>query len=187
MEYITDTAREHQDRNGCIRTFTGLYVNPLALTLEDIEIVDIAHQLSNECRYIGACPKFYSVAQHSVLVSELFWEPKLALAGLLHDASEAYLKDMPSPVKHAPEMAFYRKCELNALTCIFKRFGLDMAWLNQIKWADDLLFKQEVASWWGAPEDKAITPWSPEGAKKQFLTAFTKYRSLIEKDQYANV
>jgi len=77
-----------------IRTFTGKTINLIMPKEEDIDILDIAHGLSNVCRYNGHCSKFYSVAEHSVLLSY-----KYGLAALMHDASEAYLGDLVSPLK----------------------------------------------------------------------------------------
>lgn len=91
-----------------IRTFTGIKFTPLSPRLEDIDIRDIAHALSNLCRFTGHTPVFYSVAEHSVLVSKLV-EPKYALGALLHDASEAYLNDIAGPIK--PFFPEYVKAE----------------------------------------------------------------------------
>ncbi|MEM7200275.1 MAG: phosphohydrolase [Planctomycetota bacterium] len=84
-----------------IETYTGrrFYITDPA---PDFNIQDIAHALSLTCRYGGHCKRFYSVAEHSVLVARImehcaFGDP---LEGLLHDATEAYVGDMPAPFKH---------------------------------------------------------------------------------------
>jgi hypothetical protein len=67
---------------------------------DEIHIMDVAQGLSHVCRFAGQVKVFYSVAQHSVLVSKLL-DDRTALWGLLHDASEAYLHDLTRPLKHA--------------------------------------------------------------------------------------
>ena len=89
---------------------------------EDIRIDDIAHSLSNICRYGGHSPKFYSVAQHCVICSYKEGSIKEKIEFLLHDASEAYLADMPRPVKR--NMQNYVEMEDNLLGLIFKKFNL---------------------------------------------------------------
>lgn len=176
-EYIVQATRAEQDRRGCIRTFTGRYVNPLQLRREDICIEDIAHHLSNICRYTGACPEFYSVAQHSVYVSTLAWaggSRELALAGLLHDAAEAYLGDVSSPLKHGKEMAGYRGAEYRAEALIFDVFGLDPNWQTAVKEFDDRVFLQEAETWWGGK--KWIVPCPPAEAKAMFLKRYSEVR-----------
>jgi hypothetical protein len=81
-----------------IQTYSGEYYDYLNPDVRSIQLIDIAHQLSNTCRFSGACKKYYSVAEHSVLVSRLC-SNEAKRAGLLHDAAEAYLWDIPKPAK----------------------------------------------------------------------------------------
>ncbi|MFG0247924.1 MAG: phosphohydrolase, partial [Phycisphaeraceae bacterium JB051] len=77
-----------------IQTYTGKAFYPLREDPGIIDIRDIAHALSLQCRFNGHCSDFYSVAQHSVHVSEVVPQA-FALWGLLHDAAEAYMSDLP--------------------------------------------------------------------------------------------
>ena len=120
---------EHVD-NGCIQTFTGKLVNPLAMRAEDVDIRDIAHALSNLCRFTGHTTRFYSVAEHSLHVwGTVFHEfggtKRDGLYALLHDASEAYLVDIPRPLKILPQFAWYREAEARLQRTIYQAFGLD--------------------------------------------------------------
>ena len=81
-----------------IETYTGRKFFPLNPRARDLCIEDIAHALAMTCRYNGHCSEFYSVAQHSCIVSDLC-EERWKMAGLMHDAAEAYLGDVVSPVK----------------------------------------------------------------------------------------
>lgn len=94
----------------------------------DYTLYEIAFALENLCRFVGHTVRFYSVAEHSVrvarLVEDLGGTPEQVRAGLLHDAAEAFLGDMPSPIKHLPEMAGYRALMLDAEKAIFGHFGL---------------------------------------------------------------
>jgi hypothetical protein len=171
-DYITTLSRDAQERKGKIRTFTGKYVNPLALRAADICIEDIAHHLSLLCRYTGACPQHYSVGQHSLEVSagmalRFAGSKEATLAGLLHDASEAYLNDIASPVKHAPLMAEYRRIEHETGKLIFCVFGLDPEWLAWTKTTDDAVFRQEVARFWGTGVRMPL--WHPAAVEEEFL------------------
>jgi hypothetical protein len=86
-----------------IITFTGKYFDFTNIWQNEVEIVDIAKGLSNVCRFAGQCEEFYSVAQHSVMVSQIVeragapWS--VVFAALMHDASEALLGDITSPLK----------------------------------------------------------------------------------------
>lgn len=174
-DYVTSMPRVEQERRGCIRTFTGRYVNPLQLRPEDIDIRDIAHHLSLICRYTGACPEHYSVAQHSVYVAEAmlvrYGVADAGLAGLLHDAEEAYLNDIASPVKHDPRMAWYCEIGDQARRMIYEKYKVDEYWwYEKVKAFDDACFQDEVAAWWGG--GSRIMPWTPRRAEKRFLKLF---------------
>ena len=106
-----------------LQTFTGKRIDLFAPKAEQIEIEDIAHALAHECRYAGHVKEFYSVAQHSVIVSRLC-EPQDALWGLLHDGAEAYLGDVVKPLKVTGAFAAFREMELRMQLAICSRFGL---------------------------------------------------------------
>lgn len=123
-----------------IMTASGRRFWPLEPRVEDVDIGDIAHHLAHLCRFTGAVREFYSVAQHSVQIS-LALAPTLAgpsrlhdravwrargLYGLLHDASEAYLVDVPRPLKRDPSFRVYRVFEERLQTVIYDAFGLTM-------------------------------------------------------------
>ena len=123
-----------------------MYTNSGALVTEDddlsqIHIEDIAHSLSMQCRFGGHCSRFYSVAEHSVFVSEIV-QPENALEGLLHDSAEGYVTDLPTPIKkmcpdfEAIEQRFYSK--------ICKRFGIPEEMTLDVKVADRIALYNEA-------------------------------------------
>lgn len=103
--------------------FSGRTFWPLDPDPADVAIEDVAHGLANECRYAGHVRWFYSVAEHSVLVSihaakralELGWSAQLvwltAIYGMTHDGSEAYVGDVIRPLKYQRTMRGYRRAE----------------------------------------------------------------------------
>jgi len=107
-----------------IETYTGRSFYPLDPRVSDVHIDDIAHALSMLCRFGGHTEYFYSVAEHSVNVAECLYawynDPKLALKGLLHDGSEGYLVDMPSPIK--PYVTNYKTLERGVQDAVYTRF-----------------------------------------------------------------
>ncbi len=86
-----------------VETSTGLYIDVSDPKPEKINVQDIAHALSNICRYNGHCQTFYSVAEHAVFVSKRLerkgFSPEIQMIGLHHDDAEAYLGDIPRPIK----------------------------------------------------------------------------------------
>lgn len=108
-----------------ILTHGGVYVDPINPDIRTIHISDIAHSLSQLCRFGGHTRLFYSVAQHCVLVSQLVPQ-KYRLHALLHDAAEAYYGDMVQPLKYLPLNGSYRDHQDMMQARIFEKFGLGM-------------------------------------------------------------
>lgn len=123
-----------------IRTYTGKYVDIFNITPNDIDIEDIAHALSHQCRFGGHINRFYSVAEHSIKVAEML--PKEhKLAGLLHDASEAYFIDMPTPIKNAiPGLAVI---EDGIHKAVAAKFGFEYPFAQPVKDADKFMLEYE--------------------------------------------
>lgn len=98
---------------------------------DQIDIKDIAYSLANQCRFNGHV-SFYSVAEHSVAVASRM-APDQQLAGLLHDASEAYLSDIPSPIKQF--LPDYLLMEETMQKAINKKYGVETV-TPDVKFAD---------------------------------------------------
>lgn len=165
-----------------IQTYSGRKFFPWEPFLPDsINIVDIAHALSMICRYNGHCRFFYSVAEHSVHVSRHL-PPELQFAGLMHDASEAYLGDVPRPLK--PQFDDYRAAEETITFAIAQRYGLPYPEHPEVKRVDTAILADEqpvlmpnVPADWGLTEPPlgvTIEGWPPERAKAEFLRRFEK-------------
>jgi hypothetical protein len=175
-----------------IKLYSGGYINLLSPQPEDIHLIDIAHGLSNLCRFTGHTARFYSVAQHSVLVSLLIEDPALRLVALLHDAAEAYLGDVSSPLKRLlPE---YQCIERRFEEVIAERFGFSYGHLAKVKRADfralatekrDLMASHPLdAQEWEILKDGKIKPYHqiidamlPEMAHNQLIGRYAQVRS----------
>lgn len=170
-----------------IETFHGERFQPLAPSLGSIWIEDIAHALSNQCRFSGHCREFYSVAEHSVRVSLLLKEwgedEDVQMWGLLHDASEAYLVDLPTPLKASEFGSEYRRSEERLMAVICERFGLAPPQPRVVHTADSVLLRTEARDLmpnkpehWKtldvAPLAERISPWTPRHAEAAFLNRF---------------
>lgn len=112
------------------QSFSGRAIRILDPSPDQVDILDIAHALSNVCRFGGMTLSHYSVAQHSVLVSANVSEEH-ALAGLLHDAAEAYIGDIVTPLKRALTMHPYRVLEKAWARAISERFGVELVKLPE--------------------------------------------------------
>lgn len=181
------TAREHRFHPNAIQTFTGLAYDFEAPTAAMITLDDIAHALSNACRFAGHVRKFYSVAEHCVRVSYALeqWYPTVPALwgeGLLHDGHEAYVWDCPRPFKplfvNAEGVNVYERFADNADAAIGAKFGIDPEGFHseEVKRADDCLLvaeakllmhhgPEEWASWddrYSKVEDPPPEAWVPD-------------------------
>lgn len=172
------------DRGNWMMLAGGRKFHPFDPRPEDIDIDDIAHALSHVCRFGGHVRRFYSVAEHSVLVARCV--PKIVgLAALLHDAAEAYLGDIPRPIKHSPEMDGWRKAEARVERAIAARFSIGWPMDGAIKQVDDRIILDEWAALMpatreyigvsGEPLGVRIEGWSPCRAAAEFLDAFEQH------------
>lgn len=165
-------------------TFNGYLVDFDDLENCPVVFNDIAQALSNMCRFSGQCSTFYSVAQHSVRVA-LELPGELRLAGLLHDATEAYLVDIPRPLKrHFPK---YQRMESILQERIFTVFGLTttQADWKVIKQADDAVLCQE----WKELMPQSIEiqvepafeakPWKPLSPNESYDLFYWCYNNIL--------
>lgn len=179
------------DPSGWVETYMGEKFHITRPSPDAICIDDIAHALSNQCRFNGHCKTFYSVAEHSVLMAQrhLLYTPDdhtLLLAMLLHDAAEAYLGDFCRGVKIA--LPVLKTVEKSIQDVIWEHYKIpeesytDPRIDNYDKriLLDERrhLFSPATRHIWGnenlEPLWIKIESWNPEEAKKQFLCFFWK-------------
>jgi hypothetical protein len=172
-----------------LQTVSGRSVNPFDPDPAQLDAGDIARALANQCRFGGHCRVFYSVAQHSVLVSELVeqsgGDTEDVFAALMHDATEAYLGDMPHPLKHrSPLGAAFRAAENHLERVIRDRFRIKPD-VPEIKRIDRSLLATERRAFsaedWHWPEldgvlplDLELTAWTPEEAARAFAERYAE-------------
>lgn len=185
-----------------MQTYTGRQYWPLDPRSNEVFIEDIAHALSLSCRFSGHCVRFYSVAEHSVrcvrwlaenmddmikeysLDEESMWLSQKWT--LMHDAAEAYVSDVPRPIK--PYLGGFDEIEEKNLKAIAGRFSLKYPMPESIaeivKKADNIILMTEKRDnmakcdySWGLegkvwPDRKHIVPYSPEEAKRGFMECY---------------
>lgn len=163
----------------CSRQFWVIDPRP-----DDFDIRDIAHALSLICRFNGHCLRFYSVAEHSILMAIYFLKKGQyanAYWALMHDCTEAYLCDVPRPIK--PLLPGYKEVENNLMRMAAIKFGLQgSAMPTAVKDVDyAILFAEAEQNMGPAPEvwNSPVKPlnvklqyWTPEQAERNFLMVF---------------
>jgi uncharacterized protein len=172
-----------------LQTVSGRWVNPIDPDPQQFDIEDIARALGNLCRFGGHCRVFYSVAQHSVIVSELVeqrgGDVEDLFAALMHDASEAYLGDMPHPLKHRSALgAVFKEAEDHLEAALREHFAIKPG-VPEIKRADRALLAAErrafSAERWAWPELEGVEPLdielealSPDESERAFMRRFAE-------------
>ena len=162
-----------------ITTYTGKRFHFLKPNFDEIDIIDIAHHLSLLCRFTGAVKQFYSVGEHSIRVAAIL--PKgLRLAGLLHDAAEAYTNDISRPVKYAHKLDTTEKIISDVIS---DKYKIDIH-NPKIKRADNILISTEARdlmpnmdSWAKLPPPLTakIVPYPSDWMESLFLDLFEQY------------
>jgi hypothetical protein len=167
---------EFYKKNPFIQTYTGKKFHFLDPNQDEICIEDIAHALSNLCRFGGHTKRFYSVGEHSIYVSRNV-PVEDALEGLLHDATEAYLVDIPKPIKGF--LGNYEEMEQKIYLAIAEKFGLAKELPQSVKDADArmLFTEKQILSpvdwgWELEPYDIELACESPELIKSLFLLKY---------------
>jgi hypothetical protein len=189
-QLATDTAYKAVD---FVETFTGRAFYPMAPRVEDFSIIDIAHHLSNDCRYSGATQYFYCTAQHCCLLADYVEKERKGTALdclqiLMHDGAEAYLRDIPRPIKqHLPQ---YRQWDFT-LTMAMRSW---LGWENIPipSWQDELdsriiaderehIMGDSGLNWQHdvEPLGIAIEPWGSRFAEQQFLMRYANYSGKV--------
>ncbi len=173
------------------RTYSGVLVDPCNPKPEDVRLEDIARHLAKEQRFGGATHiEHYSVAEHSVLVSRLVLRPN-AILGLFHDSAEAYIKDVPTPVKRALGDV-YKDLEHRWLLAIGQALGIGDRLANQpidIKVADSVALSTEfrdcfydgrgaTSQAWVEPSDYQIVGLAPRAAYRSFMNRWLELTSV---------
>lgn len=167
-------------RGNPIETYSGTYFYPLDPRPDDVHVTDVAHGLANTCRYAGQCKFFYPVALHSVYVSrelEAEYGPTVQLYGLFHDAAEAYVTDVPRPIKG--ELEGYEEIERNILDAVWDRLDvappIDEQW-QAVMDADERLFRYEADELLSELQPSSVprrsyelSPRSPKEVRETFL------------------
>ena len=124
----------------CIRTFTGKYINPMDPDPEMLDIIDIAHALAQEPRFGGHLPRPHNVASHCINCCAV-GTAKNQFDLLMHDAAEAYFKDMPKPIKD--QLPEYKRAEKHMQSIIAKKFGFSYPIPADVKDIDERILESE--------------------------------------------
>ncbi|QNF34336.1 HD domain-containing protein [Adhaeribacter swui] len=179
-----------------IKTFTGRQLDLLAPKQEQIDLEDIAHGLAMKCRWNGQTNQFYSVAEHSMRVAylllEMYQNPLLAMAGLMHDAAEAYLPDLATPLKKV--IKGFDEIESALMLAITQKFNLPPVSVTKfkVKLADRVLLVTEgrdLMAWdlseawcqdFPPPIEIEIVPLPWAHAKKLFLKTYNHLQQQIK-------
>lgn len=186
-----------------LETYTGLRFDLPIPRPEQIDIRDIAHALSLLCRFNGHCSRFYSVAEHCVLVADTLYPAsrvplvsympgRISLLGLLHDAAEAYTGDLAKPVKNCidGEWSVLESGIENAIYAALRIPPPTSEERELIKLADLAILATEAAALMPSggrtynnlpePLDMCIECWPPERAEAIFFGAYATLKELTE-------
>lgn len=184
-------------KDNFIALLSGAKMNYHYPEKSDVTIEDIASALSNNCRFSGHLPRFYSIAQHLVNTSRIV-PPEFAFTGLMHDTAEAFTNDLPTPLKW--EFPIFKELEGRIEAAMGKKFGFEFPYPKEVKEADTIMLilekfhvKEDFTIWpnyeeWTKKKVAKYLPlvdldsWQPRRAKREFLE---RYNELKEEKSYS--
>lgn len=180
MGAVDGMERRRKARGSWITTLSGVRFDLLRINIRDVPLTDIAHSLAMNCRYNGHIKNFYSVAEHSILVSKLVPEED-ALWGLLHDATEAFVPDIPRPFKQY--IGGFENVEAQIHKGISEVYGLPLQEPdsvydidNRIVADEGIVLFPEIPEWVSDFVPVGCTDmikcYTPHQAKEEFLNRF---------------
>lgn len=205
-DQLSEDTTKDLHRRPSISTQSGIEAFPLDPSRFDVRLEDVVNAISNKCRFTGQPSRFYSVAEHCVHVARVLLrihgDPRLALWGLLHDASEAYLPDISSPLKPrvyvctgpdpAPrsldDLKPFREVEAPIVERVVRAHGLSWPEPKEVKVADAGVFRWErpalfpPCDWWSCAEPDPLYRvelrcFLPASAKSAWVRT---YRELLK-------
>ena len=168
-----------------MNTYSGRKFDPMKIASEDVYLEDIAHALSLVCRGGGQIRWFYSVGQHSINCAHEAlargWSDRMALACLLHDASECYISDVIRPVK--VHLQNYLEIESMIMDAIWEKFHLDdLTDEENQKWKqiDNEILELELKTLMKGEKDREIIPLSstPDLSERTFSSVEKEFNEL---------
>jgi hypothetical protein len=166
---------ENLNVEGSIRTYSGVYVNFINTDPNTLLIEDIAYALSKEQRFGNHLPCQYSVAQHCVMAAKQTKGDRFE--ALMHDSTESYLRDMPSPIKKL--LKDYKILEDNLNIVLSKKFNFNYPFSQELHVVDKELLEFEwnhVMLGKPLPSNKKLVVWSQKRAEKEFLKMYNKLK-----------
>lgn len=173
---------EQRDKRGnFVTTYSGVKFFIDKCNIQDVPIEDIAHALSMNCRFNGHLERFYSVAEHSVILS--YHVPlEYRMTALLHDVSEAFVPDMPRPFK--AQITGFDTYEEKIMRSVADHYGTYYPLPDVVQYVDKNIVRDEAENLYRNPPcwlefyDSVVSPvWfqdahSPAEAKRWFLDRF---------------
>lgn len=174
---------ENLNAGNKMRTYTGRYIDAFNMTIEDIDVLDIAHSLALTTRWNGHSKEPYSIAEHCVWMYERSTTPETKMEALMHDASETYIVDVPTPIKK--RMPEYLVVEEEIMHLVAKKFGFSLPMSQEVKKLDRQALEFE---WENKVLDNTFTSLEHHEAEKRFLECFYEaQKNLLEVNKFDNI
>lgn len=170
--------KENLDAGNKMRTYTGKYIDVFDMNIEDIDIIDIAHSLSLSARWNGHTKEHYSIAEHSIWMANNASTLGEKMECLIHDATEAYIVDVPTPIKRRLPEYLKVEEELNKIIC--EKFNVKYPFSKKLKELDRKALEFE---WNNKVLNNNFKSMTPENSEKTFLNMFFDITEKMKQEQ----